>query len=45
MTRDRHVSRVQDHDHWIPGEILTSLDVKHFKVAQSSQKLTRIVPK
>ena len=32
-TRDWHVSRVWDHDHWIPGEILTSLHVNYFSVA------------
>ena len=41
QTRDGHVSRVWDHAHWIPGEILTILHVKHFTVAQSSQKLAK----
>ena len=45
MTRDRPMSRVRDYDQWIPGEILTSLHVKHFTVAQSSQKLIGTVPK
>ena len=40
-TRDRHVSRVWDHYHWIPHEILTSLHVKHFPTAQSGQKLAK----
>ena len=43
LTRDRHVSRVQDHAHWFPGEILTILHVSHFTVAQSSQKLAKNV--
>ena len=43
-TRDRHVSRVWDRDHWIPHEILTCLHEKHFPVAQSGQKLAKTVP-
>ena len=42
-TREIHVSRVWDHAHWIPGEILTILHVNNFSVAQSSQKLAKNV--
>ena len=41
MTRDGHMSHVWDHAHWIPGEILTILHVKHFTVAQASRKLAK----
>ena len=42
MTHDRHMSHFWDQDHWIPGEILTILHVKHFSVAQSAQKLAKM---
>ena len=38
-TRDRHVSRVWDHAHWIPGEILPHFDVRHVPVAHLEPKL------
>ena len=38
-TRDRHVSRVWDHDHWIPGKILTCLHVNYFPVAHLEREL------
>ena len=39
QTRDRHVSRVWDHDHWIPGKILTCLHVNYFPVAHLEREL------
>ena len=39
LTRDRHVSRVWDHAHWIPGEILPYFDVRHVLVAHLVPKL------
>jgi hypothetical protein len=38
-TRDGHVSRVWDHAHWIPGEILPHFDVRHVLVAHLEPKL------
>ena len=38
-TRDRHVSRVWDHTHWIPGEILPQFDVRHVLIAHLEPKL------
>ena len=38
-TRDRHVSHVWDHAHWIPGEILPQFDVRHVLVAHLEQEL------
>ena len=38
-THDGHVPRVQDHAHWIPGEILPHFDPSHLSVAQRDQKL------
>ena len=38
-TRVGHVSRGRDHVNRIPGEILTSLHVNNFSVAQISKKL------
>ena len=35
QSRDGHVSRVWDHHHWIPGEILTCLHVRHLDIAQN----------
>ena len=43
MTRDGHMTRVWDHDQWIPGEILTILHVKHFTVAPLYQKIAKNV--
>ena len=43
MTHDGHVTQVWDHDHWIPGEILTILHEKHFTVAPLDQKLAKNV--
>ena len=43
MAGIRVTMTIWDHDHWIPGEILTILHVKHFTVAQSSQKLVKNV--
>ena len=37
------MTRVLNHAHWIPGEILIILHVSHFNVAQSSQKLAKNV--
>ena len=34
VTGDRHMTRVRDHDHWIPGVILTILHVNNFSVTQ-----------
>ena len=42
QTRERHVSRVWDHDHWIPGKILTCLHVKPFFVAHLEPELCYI---
>ena len=39
------MSRVWDHDHWIPHKIVTCLHEKHFPVTQSGQKLSKTVPK
>ena len=38
-TRDGHVSRVLDHAHWIPGEILPHFYVRHVLVAHLEPKL------
>ena len=39
LTRDGHVSRVWEHVHWIPSEILPYFDLSHLSVAQMDQKL------
>ena len=39
LTRDGHVSRVWNHAHWIPGEILPHFDVRHVLVAHLEPKL------
>ena len=38
-TRVGHVSRVWDHVHWIPGEILPQFNVTHVLVAHLEPKL------
>ena len=39
LTRDGHMSRVWDHAHWIPDEILPHFDVRHVLVAHLEQEL------
>ena len=39
LTRDGHVSRVWEHVHWIPSEILPYFDLSHLSVAQRNQEL------
>jgi len=43
QTREIHVSRVWDHIHWIPGEILPYFDVKHFTVRNLQKYGTLII--
>ena len=38
-TREGHVSRVWDHAHWIPGEILPHFDPSHTSVAHQEAEL------
>ena len=39
QTREKHVSRVWDHVHWIPGKILPHFYVLHLSVGHLEPKL------
>ena len=42
MTRVKHVSRVWDHAHWIPGKILPQFDPSHLSLAHREAKLENV---
>ena len=39
LTCEEHVSRVGDHGHWIPDEILPHFDPSHLSVAKRDQEI------
>ena len=39
LTLKGHVSRVGDHGHWIPDEILPHFDPSHLSVAKNDQEI------